>query len=456
MTPASVRLRLTMWYAGAMVVVLAIYAGCLLWFVNAGASRALDNRLRGDFRWAAEMAEQKPDGSLTWFEGATGDDEDAPWLQVWSAEGSLVYRTAVAERQPLAESAALARRADNDIVAVSTGTVPFRVLSGPSRIGGRPVVLQVARSEAAMRRTIRDLIITLVLSLPLAVVAAGVGGYSLARRALRPVDQIAERAHSITADRLDERLPVGNPRDELGRLAAVINDMLARLQSSFEQMRRFTADVSHELRTPLTAIRSVGEVALRERRDESSYRATIGSMLEEVDRLSFLVDRLLTVSRAEAGLMKPTVEVIDLQALAEEVVAHLAVLAEEKHQLLTIDRSGAGRGVGDRVVLRQALINLVDNAIKYTPQGGRISIRISDAASGPAVDVIDSGPGVAPEAATRIFDRFDRGEAAEREEGGSGLGLAIAKWAVEVSGGHLSLESAEGRGSRFRIALPAP
>jgi len=455
-TRASVRLRLTLWYTGAMVVVLAIYAACLLWFVNAGASRALDNRLRGDFRWAAEMAEQKPDGTLTWFEGATGDDEDAPWLQVWSAEGSLVYRTAVAERQPLADSESLAKRADNLIVAVPTSTVPFRVLSGHSRIAGRPVVLQVARSEAAMRRTIRDLVITLVLSLPVAVVAAGVGGYSLARRALRPVDQIAEQAHSITADRLNERLPVGNPRDELGRLAAVVNDMLARLQSSFEQMRRFTADVSHELRTPLTAIRSVGEVALRERRDQASYRMTIGSMLEEVDRLSFLVDRLLTVSRAEAGLMKPSVEVIDLQALADEVVGQLIVLAEEKHQALTIDRSGAGRGVGDRVVVRQALINLVDNAIKYTPDGGKIRIRISDAMNTSTVDVIDTGPGVAPEAATRIFNRFDRGGESERGEGGSGLGLAIAKWAVEVSGGRLSLESAEGHGSTFRIALPAP
>jgi heavy metal sensor kinase len=454
--PAGVRVRLTMWYAGAMVVVLAIYAGCLLWFVNTGASRSLDNRLRGDFRWAAEMAEQKPDGSLSWFEGATGDDEDAPWLQVWSEEGALVYRTAVAERQPLAESAVLARRADNHIVAVPTATVPYRVLSGRSKIAARPVVLQVARSEAGMRRTIRDLIITLILSLPVAVAAAGIGGYSLARRALRPVDQIAERAHTITADRLAERLPVGNPHDELGRLAAVINEMLARLQSSFEQMRRFTADVSHELRTPLTAIRSVGEVALRDRRDEASYRTTIGSMLEEVDRLSVLVDRLLTLSRAEAGLMKSSVEVIDLYALADEVVTHLGVLAEEKHQSLTIDRTGAGRGVGDRLVLRQALINLVDNAIKYTPQGGRIRIRISDAAGGPALDVIDSGPGVAPETATRIFDRFDRGQESERGEDGSGLGLAIAKWAVEVSGGRLSLESAEAHGSTFRIALPAP
>lgn len=456
MKRASVRLRLTLWYVGAMVFVLALYAACLLWFVNVDASRALDNRLRGDFRWAVEMAEQRPDGTLTWFEGATGDDEDSPWLQVWTPAGDRLYRTAVADRQPLAGTDQLARRADNHIVTVRTPTVPFRVLSGPSKIAGRPVVLQVARSEAGMRRTIRDLIITLLLSLPVAVAAAGVGGYSLARRTLGPVDDIVARARSITADRLNERLSIDNPQDELGRLALVINQMLARLQASFDQMRRFTADVSHELRTPLMAMRSVGEVALRERHDAASYRATIGSMLEEADRLSYLVDRLLMLSRAEAGMMKPTLDVVDLPSLAEDVVSHLEVLAEEKHQSIAVERAGVGRGVGNRVVLRQALINLVANAITYTPQGGRIRIKIVDQPQGTAVDVTDSGPGVAPEAATRIFNRFDRGSpSADAEAGGSGLGLAIAKWAVEVSGGRLSFESAAGGGSTFRIALPA-
>jgi signal transduction histidine kinase len=148
-------------------------------------------------------------------------------------------------------------------------------------------------------------------------------------------------------------------------------------------------------------------------------------------------------------------DVVDLRALAEEVASHLGVLAEEKHQSLTIEPSGNGRGIGDRVVLRQALINLVDNAIKYTPEGGQIRIRISESAAGPTVDVIDTGPGVAAEAATRIFNRFDRGSQARADErAGSGLGLAIAKWAVEVSGGHLTLEPATGGGSTFRIALP--
>ncbi|PYR53446.1 MAG: hypothetical protein DMF95_03975 [Acidobacteria bacterium] len=452
--PRSIRLSLTVWYVGAIVVVLGVYAACLLIFVNQGASRSLDNRLRGDFHWAAEMAEQRPDGTVTWFEGAAAD-EDNPWLQVWNANGALMFRTAVAERQPIAESGRLALHADNSIVAVPTATVPIRVLSGHSKIAGKPVVIQVARSEAGMRRTLRDLMITLVLSLPLAVAAAGVGGYSLARRALVPVDRIVERAHSITADRLSERLPVANPDDELGRLASVFNEMLARLESSFAQMRRFTADVSHELRTPLTAMRSVGEVGLRERHDESAYRAVIGSMLEEVDRLAYLVDRLLTLSRAESGLARLSVDVVDLRELAEEVVAHLGVLAEEKHQLLTIEPDGSGCSAADRVVLRQALINLVDNAIKYTPVGGHIRIRVAESPEGPTVEVSDNGPGIAAEAAAHIFDRFDRGGRPRSEDGGgAGLGLAIARWAVEVSGGHLTLETANGGGSSFRIALP--
>src|SRR5262249_9366571 len=163
----------------------------------------------------------------------------------------------------------------------------------------------------------------LLLGLPLGVAAAGLGGYSLARRALAPVDNMAERARLITAERLKERLPVDNPEDELGRLATVFNETLTRLEPSFEQMRRFTAHASHELRTPLTAMRSVGEVGLRGKRDEPAYREIIGSMLEEVDRLSHLVDRLLTMSRADTGVAALSTETVNLCELAEEVASQL-------------------------------------------------------------------------------------------------------------------------------------
>jgi len=216
-------------------------------------------------------------------------------------------------------------------------------------------------------------------------------------------------------------------------------------------MRQFTADVSHELRTPLTAMRSVGEVGLRERRDERSYRTIIGSMLEEVDRLTALVDRLLTLSRAQSGQAALAVDPIDLRTLAEEVAAHLSVLADEKSQRLSVGAEGAPRAMADRLMLRQAVINLVENAVKYTPAGGTIRIDVREAGRGSVVDISDTGPGIAPGLRERIFDRYARGAGHGR---GLGLGLSIAKCAVEASGGTLTLEETQGPGSIFRITLP--
>jgi signal transduction histidine kinase len=305
------------------------------------------------------------------------------------------------------------------------------VISRHGKVSNQPVVIQVARSEAPVRAELRRLALILVLGLPIGIATAGLGGYSLARTALAPVDRMAERARMITAERLSERLPVDHPEDELGRLATVFNETLGRLEASFEQMRRFTADVSHELRTPLTAIRSVGEVGLREPREPAEYRAIIGSMLEEVDRLSGLVDRLLALSRAESGQAMLSVEPVDLRALAEDVVSYLGVLAEEKGQTLTVQAAGAVRASADRLVLRQALVNLVDNAIKYTPPGGAVRVR--------------------------VFDRYERGGRPPLDPvGGAGLGLAIARWAVEVNGGRLALAHSDDRGSTFRITLPRP
>ena len=458
----SVRVQLTLWYAAAMIVVLALYAAAVFESVSRSMSDSLNQRLRSDFWWAAATVDQRPDGTVTWLEPEGFGDEDRPWLQVWSRDGQLLYQSSEARSLPLPESASLAAQADNRIAVVQADGAPVRMLSNSGTIRSKdpdamPVVIQIARSEAPMRQQLRDLAVILVLGLPLGVAAAGFGGYTIAKRALAPVERMTDRARTITAERLSDRLPVHNPDNEMGRLATVFNESLGRLEASFEQMRRFTGDVSHELRTPLTAIRSVGEVGLREHRDEPAYRAIIGSMLEEVDRLSGLVDRLLTLSRAESGQAKLSVEVVDLRDLAEEVVGHLGVLAEEKRQTITVDVAGAPRGLGDRLVLRQSLINLVDNAIKYTPVGGAIHLRVSDTPSGPAIDVRDSGPGIAPEVRTRIFDRYDRGGHSRSDGiGGSGLGLAIAKWAVEVNGGLLSLESTTGTGSTFRMTLARP
>jgi len=449
--PRSVRVRLTLWYVGVMLVVLGVYAAAIYSFVRDNSSQLLDERLHDDFDWASDMLAQRPDGSIAPYD-ETGEG-DSPWLQVFDLNGELLWFTPESRRYPIAEKDVLVAKPDAEVVTVPQDP-PFRVMSGGAKIGDRPVIVQVARSEGSIIQDLRQLQYILLLGLPIAVVASGLGGYILARRALTPVERMAERARLINAERLNDRLPVDNPSDELGRLASVFNDTLSRLQLSFDQMRRFTADASHELRTPLTAMRSVGEVGLRGRRDEAAYREIIGSMLEEVDRLALLVDRLLTLSRADTGKAQLSLEVVDVPELASQVAEQLGVLAEEKGQSIQVECSAVPSWVGDRIVLRQALMNLVDNAIKYSPSGGRIEISVSQAPEGTILEVADTGPGIPPDLQSRIFDRFYRvDEARSRENGGTGLGLAIAKWAVEVNGGRLTLEPPKGAGSRFRITL---
>jgi heavy metal sensor kinase len=386
----------------------------------------------------------------------TYGDEELPWIQVWTGDGKLrLFMSNEAVRAPVPASTNLETFPDDDRVVIESYAIQgqagtMRVLTRRLPIRDQPFILQVARSEDPMQQELRQLGVILALGFPIAVVVAGFGGYALARRALMPIERMTDRAQHITAERLAERLPVHNPDDEMGRLASVFNETLGRLEESFEQMRRFTADVSHELRTPLTAIRSVGEVGLRGQRDAPAYRSIIGSMLEEADRLASLVDRLLTISRAQTGQDSPHREDVDVVALAEEVVQHLAVLAEEKGQALMVDARDTPHALADRLVLRQALINLVDNAIKFTPPHGRISVRVSTPGA-VAIDVIDTGPGVAPEASARIFDRFYRASVSAT---GSGLGLSIARGTLERTGGRLTLESTGPEGSTFRITLP--
>jgi heavy metal sensor kinase len=449
----SLRLSLTVWNVAAMMIVLAVYAAGVFMFVSRNASNNLNQEIRYDSQWAAAMADNT-NGRLTWFEDPNNFGEDTPWLTVWN-NGQIIYRSPKADRNPIPGADDLARMPTDRIISIPSTLTTFRVLTTPATIYGRRVVIQVARSETEMRRELRGLLLILMLGLPFGVGAAGFLGYTLARRALVPVERMAERAQSITVANLHDRLPVHNPTNEIGRLAGVFNDTLGRLEASFEQMRRFTADVSHELRTPLTAIRSVGEVGLREPRDERAYRGIIASMLEDVDRLATLVDRLLTWSRAETGQGRFTQEALNLHAMATEVVNHLSVLAEEKGQTLIVEHVGEPRGLGDRLVLRQSLINLVDNAIKFTPANGDIRVKVAEAPSAATIDVVDTGPGVPDELRARIFDRYNHEDRSRANDvSGAGLGLSISRSALEMNGGKLTLESTGPTGSVFRISLP--
>jgi heavy metal sensor kinase len=318
------------------------------------------------------------------------------------------------------------------------------------------VVLRVAYDEEDLWRELREFTGVLALAFPLVVSLAGLGGYALARKALAPIDAMTSQTEKISAERLNERLSVENPDDELGKLASVLNAMLGRLQAAFDQLRRFTADASHELRTPLTAMRSVGEVALQDQAIPSEYRDVMGSMLEEVDQLTRLSESLLELSRADAGHVQLKRTDIALLTVAQEAHSMVEVLAEEKEQRVDIVGEANIIVSADRLLLRQAIANLLDNAIKYSPMNSQIKIEVRRGTKDTAwLDISDQGPGIPFEHQSHVFDRFYRVDPARsRELGGVGLGLSITRWAVEAHGGEISLDSKQGQGATFRVSLP--
>ncbi len=423
--PPNVRTRLTCWHAGVLTLIVCLFSTGIFIFVKARLDGALDEQIRRDLAAIEKVYRDEPWDlpeldrriGISLFEVVEG--------------GSLVYRT---PGWP------------------PTAPHPYR-----TRVSeGNGLRITVAQDETGLRQTLRTLAAILAIGIPGAVGLAVAGGYLLAGRLLAPVGAMAATARSIGAESLGDRLPIANPRDEFGQLASVFNDTLSRLQDAFEQLRRFTADASHELRTPLTAMRSVGEVALQRSANAAEYREVIGSMLEEVDRLTRLVENLLTLTRGESGRIPLSSALVDLSDLTATVSESLHVLAEEKHQSLEVETVSPVRVRCDPAILRQGLINVLHNAIKYTPSGGTIRLVTQHVKSGEAViEVKDTGPGIPAADRQRIFERFYRVDAGRsREAGGVGLGLAIDRWAVEANGGRIEIESEEGQGALFRIVLP--
>ena len=443
--PLSVRARLTLWHASVLMLIVCAFAAGFLLFVQARLFEELDRQLLRELTTIDWVYHNEP-----WELKDLASESGITLFRI-TAGGNLRHQTEGWEREGLARGVK-----DGGSMPAASWTAPDGRSYRMQAVAGPSYHIAAAMEETSFRHTLRTLAAILAAGVPFAVGLTIAGGYFLAGRVLSPVGAMADKAREITADSLGERLPVGNSQDEFGRLATVFNDTLSRLHDSFDRLRRFTSDASHELRTPLTAIRSVGEVALQAPLDSSGYRDVIGSMLEEVDRLTRLVDSLLTLTRADSGATQPAREVVDLTGLAGNVADLLRVLAEEKQQSLSVDTAAPVEAVCDPAILRLALMNLLHNAIKYTPNGGAIHVRATSSASGqPSIEVQDTGPGIPAAHQERIFERFYRVDPGRsRESGGTGLGLAIARWAVAANGGRIELESEESKGSLFRIVLP--
>lgn len=458
----NLRTRLTVLYASLLAAALLLYACCVSAFFLHNLRRQLDASLDRDVETVEGALSTGANGQfqLRSQEGEAHENglHSGYFLEVWSLDGTLLYRTEQLKGQALGPLPLNVSRLDRHPARSFRLPSGMRVRSNTRSHhlpGGTTVVMRLAVNEEPLWDEFWEMVALLGVGLPITVVLVAITGYLLAARALRPVESMAHHAAKITAEHLDERLIIENPSDELGHLGLVFNDTFARLESSFRQLSRFTADASHELRTPLTAIRSVGEVALQKSGDERYYRDVIGSMLEETTRLTRLVDSLLTLSRADGGTVPLRPATINLFDLVAESAGLLEVLAEEKRQTIQVQGDRSVNVMADRTILRQALVNLIDNAVKYSPVGGSICIRVADHKSDAVVEVQDSGPGIPLEHRSRIFERFYRVDKARtRAEGGTGLGLSIAEWAVSAHGGKIEVQCEPGPGSIFRILLP--
>jgi heavy metal sensor kinase len=291
---------------------------------------------------------------------------------------------------------------------------------------------------------------------PIALGLAAVGGWFLARKSLSPVVAMADRARRIGGENLSERLPVANPRDELGHLAETFNELLGRVEASLVQQRQFMADASHELRTPVTATRTAATVALQqEHRDEAEYRDTLKIVEEQAARLSRVVDDMFTLARADTGSYPIRTTPMYLDELIDEVVRATRVVAGTRKVSLETNLVTSAVFTGDEELIRRMIGNLIDNAVRHTPGGGNVRVELDETDTGYAIAVKDQGPGIPAEIRSQIFERFFRGDGARwSAQDGAGLGLALARWIARAHGGDVVLARSSPAGSTFVITLP--
>jgi heavy metal sensor kinase len=446
----SIRWRLTVWYTAALAVVLAGFAALVYILVARSLYQRIDHSLHAEF----QEVEEKPNPNLAYWIKEAKEHENI-FCIMYGADGSVHERTEElpADSIPALLTFGAAENSSGDVVLPAIGHQ--RWFQSGLHLGAKDLRVVLLAPLEDVDRELKQLMSVLMIAGPLCLLVAGGLGYVMARKALVPMEQLHQLTEKITAEHLDRRLPVTNPKDEVGRLTQTINGMISRLQLSFAEIRRFTADASHELRTPLTAIRTEAEVMLRQPMTLADYQQLVGSILEECERLTRLVDQLLTLSREDAGAAKPVHELVDLGKLLGGVVETMRPLAEAKKQDLHVGRYPEVRVFGDEARLREVFYNLLDNAIKYTPEGGKIDVDLCQADHQAIATVSDSGIGIEPDHLPRVFDRFYRiDKARSPEQGGTGLGLSIAQAIVLAHGGRIDITSKAAQGTICTVSLP--
>ncbi len=460
MNSGSIRFRLTLWYAGVLAGILvlfsvAVYAG-LNHFLrrNLHESVAKDAQEVGSIvRENANEADESAIGREVGEHYSAESNDRA--IRVLGPDGRQIYLSGPEQMLPSWNGSPVRNQASDVTYRPAGGSEVLIRTQGVLADSGKKYYVQVAASLAPTNEILRDLLGVLALALLLATVIAITGGFFLIRSSLKPLDNMAVRAQKITSRSLHERMPISNTGDELQQLSISLNRMIERLEEAFHHISRFSADASHELRTPLTIMRGELEAAVQNSKIEPEAREALGAVLEETVRLSKIVDQLLTMSRLDAGEAFLEISRFDFSEMVRTTVEHMRLLVDEKKLVLKVDAADPVHVEGDPSRLQQVVVNLLDNAIKYTPEDGSLMVSVRAQAEKAVLTITDTGIGISEEAQTQIFERFYRTDKARsRQLGGTGLGLSIVKSIGAAHGGQVSVESAEGRGSTFRFEIP--
>ncbi|HYL69145.1 MAG TPA: heavy metal sensor histidine kinase [Candidatus Limnocylindria bacterium] len=456
MKPLSIRVHLTLWYSLILALSLSLFGGGAYFAMRHSIYSTLDAELRQRLEGIRGIiSEDAPRGATAledeFHEFAAGQGARGR-LRVADAAGHILFASPGME--PINDRETNRKRSVgfNQKIAGER----FRVLRDNLDIAGSLYDVTVATSTKELGEALERFRRVLFFAIPLLLLIAALGGYLMSRRALAPVDEITQSARRIGAQNLSVRLAVPQTGDELERLAATLNDMLSRLDAAFQRITQFTADASHELRTPVSIMRTCAELSLRKPRTESEYREALSQILAETEKVSRLIEQLLLLARADSGSATIPIARTNLNDVLQKAWRQASNLAASKNQKTEQHIPEAPVFVrGDPASLERLFLILLDNAMKYTPDSGRIELHLSTDDGFAVTEIRDTGIGIAAEDLPHIFDRFYRADRARsRETGGTGLGLAIGRWIVDAHGGEIRVQSEPAKGSSFQVRLP--
>jgi heavy metal sensor kinase len=441
----SIRTRLTLWYLAVIVVLLLIFSSVAYFMLDYTLYNNLDNTLqnRANSLNTPTYVVPKSNELLMSFDANGNETQSVGGVTVDTPKLSGLIKKAIAGQN--AYLSATGTENQNIRLYATSFLNPFN---------GQPVVIVVGQTTTEITDVLHTFVYVIVIAMVAIIILAGIGGLFLAERALKPVQQITKTAQNIEGSDLSQRINVKTD-DELGMLASTLNEMIGRLEESFNRQRQFTADASHELRTPLAIMQAEATLALSKERPPDDYRKSLETISQESDYMSSVIGKLLFLARSDAGKEQLNFENVELKGLITGLASNIEALAQDKGIKFAIDAKEELTVNGDKVKLRQLFINILENAVRYTPVDGQISVSLVKQESDAVISISDTGIGISPEHLPHIFERFYRVDKARaRADGGVGLGLAIAKIIAESHKGTIGVESELGKGTTFRISIP--